>query len=131
MNSGKRSLKKAGNGPVAECTYGKYRRERYKVLIDIAAFLLSGKLRLSDAARSTNKRYPERIFTFCKGKAIVLRMAESGLIRLEPGIQVKKEGKFLGDAISFDGIKLSAQAAEKGHDDLDTTRSVSTAMPTN
>ncbi len=54
--------------------------------------------------------------SFCKGKAIVLRMAESGLIGLEPGIQVKKEGKFLGNAISFDRIKLSAQAAEEAAD---------------
>ena len=49
----------------------------------------------------------------CKGKAIVLRMAESGLIGLEPGIHVKKEGNFRGNAISFDRIKLSAQAAEE------------------
>lgn len=49
----------------------------------------------------------------CKGKSMVLRMVESGIIGLEAGLHVKKEGNFRGAAMDFDRIKLSAQSAEQ------------------
>ncbi|MBA4390302.1 MAG: hypothetical protein C0399_05130 [Syntrophus sp. (in: bacteria)] len=50
--------------------------------------------------------------SICKGKTVTLRMVESGIIGLEPGLHVKKEGNFRGGAVSFERIKFSAQAAE-------------------
>jgi hypothetical protein len=51
--------------------------------------------------------------SICKGKAVTLRMVESGIIGLEPGLHMKKEGNFRGGAVNFERIKLSAQAAEE------------------
>ena len=48
----------------------------------------------------------------CKGKAVTLRMVEDGIIGLEAGFHVKREGNFRGGAVIFERIKLSAQAAE-------------------
>jgi hypothetical protein len=58
------------------------------------------------------KEYGKTLFT-CKGKGMVLRLVESGIIGLEAGLQTKKEGNFRGPAVEFDRIKLSAQSAEQ------------------
>jgi hypothetical protein len=58
------------------------------------------------------KEYGKTLST-CRGKGMVLRMVESGIIGLEAGLHVKKEGKFHGTAVDFDQIKLSAQSAEQ------------------
>jgi len=54
-----------------------------------------------------------KTLSMCKGKSMVLRLVESGIIGLEAGLQVKKEGNFRGAAVDFDRIKLSAQSAEQ------------------
>ena len=59
-----------------------------------------------------HKEYGKTLST-CKGKGMVLRMVESGIIGLEAGLHVKKEGNFRGAAVEFDRIKLSAQSAEQ------------------
>jgi hypothetical protein len=58
------------------------------------------------------KEYGKTLST-CRGKAMVLRMVESGIIGLEAGLHVKKEGNFHGTAVDFDQIRLSAQSAEQ------------------
>jgi hypothetical protein len=58
------------------------------------------------------KEYSKTLST-CKGKGMVLRLVESGIIGLEAGLNVKKEGNFRGPAVEFDRIKLSAQSAEE------------------
>jgi hypothetical protein len=58
------------------------------------------------------KEYNKTLST-CKGKGMVLRLVEDGIIGLEAGLQVKKEGNFRGPAVDFDRIKLSAQNAEQ------------------
>ena len=54
-----------------------------------------------------------KTLSICKGKVMVLREVEGGIIGLEPGFHVKKEGIFRGAAVDFDRIKLSAQSAEQ------------------
>jgi hypothetical protein len=54
-----------------------------------------------------------KVLVICKGKARILRLVESGIIGLDAGLQIKKEGNFHGAAVSFDRIKLSAQNAEQ------------------
>jgi hypothetical protein len=54
-----------------------------------------------------------KTLSICKGKGMVLRLVESGIIGLEAGLQLKKEGNFRGPAVDFDRIKLSAQSAEQ------------------
>jgi hypothetical protein len=58
------------------------------------------------------KEYGKALST-CKGKVMVLREVESGIIGLEAGFHVKKEGNFRGAAVGFDRINLSAQSAEQ------------------
>jgi hypothetical protein len=58
------------------------------------------------------KEYGKTLST-CKGKVMVLREVEGGIIGLEAGLHVKKEGNFRGAAVDFDRIKLSAQSAEQ------------------
>ncbi|HVN95019.1 MAG TPA: hypothetical protein VMT62_01185 [Syntrophorhabdaceae bacterium] len=59
------------------------------------------------------QRTSENSIPLCKGKAMIVRMAERGLAGMEEGIHMRKEGIFRGNAISFDRIKLSAAAAEE------------------
>ncbi len=54
-----------------------------------------------------------KTLSICKGRVMVLRLVESGIIGLEAGLQVKKEGNFRGAAVDFDRVKLSAQSAEQ------------------
>jgi hypothetical protein len=54
-----------------------------------------------------------KTLSICKGKGMVLRLVESGIIGLEAGLHIQKEGNFHGAAVDFDRIKLSAQSAEQ------------------
>jgi hypothetical protein len=59
-----------------------------------------------------HKEYGKTIST-CRGKGMVLQMIESGIIGLDAGLHMKKEGNFRGGAVDFDRIRLSAQSAEQ------------------
>ena len=61
------------------------------------------------------KEYKEygKTLSICRGKGMVLRLVESGIIGLESGLHIKTEGNFRGPAVDFDRIKLSAQNAEQ------------------
>ncbi len=66
-------------------------------------------VKCSEIKESTD---PGKRISFCKGKAITLRMAESSLTSIEPGLHIKRESTFRGVAVPFDRIEISAQAAE-------------------
>jgi hypothetical protein len=55
----------------------------------------------------------DKTLSICKGKSITVLMAESGIIGMDPGLHVKKEGNFHGSAVTFDRIRFSAQRAEE------------------
>lgn len=60
----------------------------------------------------TERNEHGRTLTRCKGRMKVLRLVESGIIGLEAGLHVKKEGVFHGAAVDFERIRFSAQSAE-------------------
>jgi len=54
-----------------------------------------------------------KTITKCKGRVKILSLVESGIIGLEAGLHLKKEGSFYGAAVDFERIKYSAQSAEQ------------------
>ncbi len=49
----------------------------------------------------------------CRGKLRVLRMVESSITGLEPGLEIKKEINYRGPAVPFERIRITAQNAEQ------------------
>lgn len=54
-----------------------------------------------------------KTITKCRGRAKTLSLVEGGIIGLEAGLHLKKEGPFYGAAVDFERIRFSAQSAEQ------------------
>lgn len=59
------------------------------------------------------RKESRKTMLFCRGKLRVLRMVESSITGLEPGLDLDKEVNYRGPAVPFDRIRITAQNAER------------------
>lgn len=86
-----------------------------------AQLVMCDRTRGQDAAEEANASG-----SFCKGRSIIIRAVESGVLGTNAGVNISKEKHFRGSSMKMDRIKISAGRAESTANDQKNYQPVET-----